>query len=187
MLASALPPPPILETARLVLRPVANSDIAILHDLIFGNADVMRFLFRGAPMTPVESEAVIRMHFTFGPPTGYAVLADRVGQILGYAGIAPCDVLGEDDLEIGFVLGRAFWGQGYAKEIGEGQLAFGFETLGCRRLLGLAHAGNVASLATLSKIGMNYLTDVAPANRAPRRVMQISLEDWAKRAGSARQ
>jgi RimJ/RimL family protein N-acetyltransferase len=107
------------------------------------------------------------------------VLADKTsGEVIGFAGLNPCEVLSEDDLEIGFVLAREAWGRGLATEIGQAQLAFGFGRLGRARLLALASAQNAASLGTLEKLGMHYHTAVTPSGRSPRRVYCIGADEW---------
>jgi [ribosomal protein S5]-alanine N-acetyltransferase len=56
----------ILTTPRLILRAVVEEDISVLHNLIFGDSDVMRFAFSGAPMAGDAAEDFIRRFFTFG-------------------------------------------------------------------------------------------------------------------------
>jgi ribosomal-protein-alanine N-acetyltransferase len=185
--AASVPQSPlvILTTPRLVLRTTTEADIPVLHDRIFGDADVMRYVFGGGPMPPEQSEAFIRKYFTFGPGlTEIAVLTEKpAGDVIGFAGLFSCDALGSDDFEIGFVLARQAWGRGIATEIGEAQLAFGFETLGVARLLGLVNAANAASIHALTKIGMRYLTDVTDAKRPPRSVYIIEGNEWRNRRG----
>ena len=121
----------ILTTTRLILRTAVEADIPILQDLILGDSDVMRFAFSGAPMAGDAAEDFIWRSFTFGSSlTGIAVLTEKpTGDIIDFAGLSPCDALGADDFEIGFVLVRRVWGRGIATEIGEAQLTFGFEQL----------------------------------------------------------
>jgi RimJ/RimL family protein N-acetyltransferase len=162
----------ILTTARLRLRAAREDDIAVLQARVFGDAQVMRHAFAGRTLTDAEAAAFIRAHFTFAvAPIGLAVLEETVsGEVIGFAGLNPCDALGADDLEIGFVLARAAWGKGFAREIGAAQLALGFMQLRRPRLLALAAPGNVASLRVLEKLGMQPVSDVTPEGRALRRV-----------------
>src|SRR6185312_12079878 len=104
----------ILTTPRLILRAALEEDISILQDLILGDSDVMRFAFSGAPMAGDAAEDFIRKFFTFGSGlTGMAVLTEKpTGEVIGFAGLSPCDALGADDFEIGFVLARRAWAGG---------------------------------------------------------------------------
>src|SRR5256885_11752525 len=86
----------ILTTPRLILRAAVEEDISVLQNLIFGDSDVMRFAFSGAPMARDAAEDFIRRSFTFGSSlTGMAVLTERpTGEIIGFAGLSPCGALG---------------------------------------------------------------------------------------------
>lgn len=111
---------PVLVTERTVLRAACDLDIPALHGEIFSVPEVMRYVFAGVPLSGGESEKLIRQHFNFGKgKTGLSVLADKAsGDVLGFAGLHPCDVFGGNDFEIGFVLAKKAWGKGLAREIG---------------------------------------------------------------------
>jgi ribosomal-protein-alanine N-acetyltransferase len=153
-----------------------------------GDPEVMRYVFQGGPMSAETAEQVMRKHFTFGESlTGIAILTERPGvDIIGFAGLFPCDEVDEGDFEIGFVLARDAWGRGIATEIGEAQLAFGFEQLNCRRLLGLADPRNAPSIHALKKLGMRYLRDVEQPPRPNRSVFCIEIEQWRDRSRGQR-
>ena len=180
---SEQPPLVILTTPRLILRAAVEDDISILQDLIFGDSDVMRFAFSGAPMAGDAAEDFIRRFFTFGGSlTGFSVLTEKpAGDIIGFAGLAPCGALAADDFEIGFVLARRAWGRGIATEIGEAQLAFGFEQLKCGRLLGLVDPRNAPSIHALEKLGMRHLATIADPRRGSRGVYVIEAAEWRQR------
>jgi len=171
----------ILTTPRLILRAALEEDISILQDLILGDSDVMRFAFSGAPMAGDAAEDFIRRSFTFGESlTGIAVLTEKpAGEVIGFAGLSPCDALGADDFEIGFVLARRAWGRGMATEIGEAQLVFGFEQLKCGRLLALVEPRNTPSIRALEKLGMRYRATIA--KRGSRNVYVIEAAEWRGR------
>lgn len=173
----------ILTTPRLILRTAVDDDIPIMHARIFGDSDVMRYVFQGGPMTKERTTEVMRRFFTFGDSlTGIAILAEETADnIVGFAGLFPSEPLGVADFEIGFVLARAAWGRGIATEIGEAQLAFGFEKLKCPRLLGLADPRNQPSIHALEKLGLRYLKDATEPGRAMRSVFCIEKEEWRKR------
>ena len=178
----------ILTTPRLILRTAVEQDIPMMHARVFGDSDVMRYVFQGGPMTEQRAAEVMRKFFTFGDSlTGIAVLAENTADnIVGFAGLFPSEPLGVADFEIGFVLARIAWGRGFATEIGEAQLAFGFEKLNCARLLGLADPRNQPSIHALEKLGLRYLKDVTEGGRANRSVFCIENEEWRKRGREQR-
>ena len=106
--ASKNPPVVVLTTPRLILRTATEQDIPIMRERVLGDAEVMRYVFQGGPMTAERAEQVMRKYFTFGDSlTGIAVLTEKLtAGIVGFAGLFPCAALGANDLEIGFVLAR---------------------------------------------------------------------------------
>src|SRR5262245_16906139 len=58
------------------------------------------------------------------------------------------------DGSIGYSLTRACWGRGYATEVAQGLLQFGFETLGLHRIWAIVEPENTASARVLEKVGM---------------------------------
>jgi len=178
----------ILATPRLILRTAIESDIRVMWERVLGDSEVMRYVFQGAAMTLERTGEVMRKFFTFGDSlTGIAILTEKpADEVIGFAGLFPCAALGADDFEIGFVLARRAWGRGIATEIGEAQLAFGFDQLNCTRLLGLAGPQNEPSIHALRKLGMRFLNDVVEPGRANRSVFCVELEDWRQRVREQR-
>jgi ribosomal-protein-alanine N-acetyltransferase len=174
----------IATTQRLILRSATESDIPILHERVFGDPEVMRLTFDGIPMTPAEAEDFMRKYFTFGDSlVGIATLTERPdGEIIGFSGLFPCDLLGAADFEIGFVLARRAWGRGIATEIGKAQLELGFGRVNCGRLLGLAEPRNAASIRALGKLGMRYLKDITKPAGGDRSIFVIEASEWARRS-----
>lgn len=172
----------ILTTPRLVLRTTTDADIAVMQARIFGDPEVMRYVFGGQPMSPEAAAGFMRKFFTFGAVTGIAILTEKPNlDVIGFAGLFPCAPFGVEDLEIGFVLARTAWGRGIACEIGEAQLAFGFNELRRERLLGMVHPDNAASIHALTKLGMHYVRDVQEPNRPMRSVYMINAAAWRAR------
>lgn len=178
----------ILTTSRLILRTATERDIPVMRERVLGDPDVMRYVFQGEAMTEQRAEEIMRKHFTFGDSlTGIAILTEKPDEeVIGFAGLFPGKALGADDLEIGFVLARRAWGRGIATEIGEAQLALGFEQLNCPRLLGLVDPRNRPSIHAIEKLGLRYLKDVAEPRRANRSVFCIEIEQWRRRAREQR-
>ncbi len=172
-----------MQTRRLILRVASDADIAVMYERIFSDAEVMRHVFLGGEITTERAENFMREHFTFGDRrAGIGILTEKPsGNIIGFAGLFPCSALEDNDFEIGFVMARSAWGKGYATEIGEAQLAFGFAELDCQRLLGLVDPQNASSIHALTKLGMRYLSDVQSPIRPLRSVYVISAEEWRNR------
>jgi RimJ/RimL family protein N-acetyltransferase len=162
----------IISTNRLTLRSACNTDLETLYDIVFSVAEVMAQAFEGNSLTKDKAMRFFADHFDRngnGRQLGVLTLRDS-GNIIGFAGLLECSALGERDYEIGFVLGREFWGKGYATEIGRGQIEYGLEVAGCKRLLALVSPGNNASIAVLKKIGMTHHSTIETDTRGKRQI-----------------
>lgn len=58
--------------------------------------------------------------------------------------------------EIGYVIGRAYWGQGYVVEAMQPLVNFAFTTLGCHRLEAKLDVLNTGSARVLEKLGFTH-------------------------------
>jgi len=174
----------IFSTARLVLRTTSERDIDALHERVFADAEVIRFVFLGKTFSRQDSEKFIRERFNFsGDDVGLSTLVDKgSGEVIGFSGLRPCTALGADDLELGFVLARSAWGKGYACEIGRAQIEFGLGHLGRTRLLALVHPANARSINVIVKLGMRHRADAPVDERSDRRVYSIEARPGAQPA-----
>lgn len=78
------------------------------------------------------------------------------GDFVGRAGIQHSEIGGKAEIEIGYSVCRAFWGQGFATEMGGAMLKIGFETLGLADLICFTLANNGASESVMKKLGFSY-------------------------------
>ncbi|WP_170942923.1 GNAT family N-acetyltransferase [Candidatus Dactylopiibacterium carminicum] len=161
----------ILETPRLILRRHGVQDHPWLQHL-FADPAVMRHAFAGHPFTEAETRAFLDAYGARPDEAhGIGVIVARdTGSLLGVAGLLPCDALGEDDVELGFVLATAAQGRGYAQEIGRAQIDHAFSAFGKSRVLALASPHNQASLKALERLGMQPFGEVESPQRGPRLV-----------------
>lgn len=64
-----------------------------------------------------------------------------------------------DEVEIGFLLSKAYWGQGLAVEGAEVVLQYGFERLGLEEIVALVHPENEASQRVIEKLRMSFVEE----------------------------
>jgi ribosomal-protein-alanine N-acetyltransferase len=165
-------PVEIIVTARLALRNPLPSDLPILYDHVFSDISVMRHAFAGQPLSLPQATEFFERNFDHragGRRLGVLTIR-ATAEVIGFAGLLPCDALGKADYELGFVLRRSAWRHGYATEIGRGQLEYGFSTADHRRLLALVSPENGASIAVLKKIGMAFDSIIQSEERGVRQV-----------------
>jgi len=84
---------------------------------------------------------------------------------LGTCGFGEIDVA-HGIADIGYVLAKPYWGQGYATEAVAAVLQFGFIHLSLRRIEANALPENVASLRVMAKLGMRY-RETRPVSQGP--------------------
>jgi RimJ/RimL family protein N-acetyltransferase len=82
------------------------------------------------------------------------------GELIGRGGLSRKRVDGRDRLEVGWVLHRRFWGQGYATEIGRAGLAMAFDELGADEVVSFTEAHNHRSRAVMERLGFRYRSDI---------------------------
>jgi ribosomal-protein-alanine N-acetyltransferase len=145
---------PTLTTPRLVLRPFTGQDVDALYRLM-DDADVMRYFPNPTPPTREQVAAKIEKQSRHWQAHGYGCWAiePRAQPLL--AGWAGLQYLPEtDEVEVAYMLGKPFWGQGWATEAARASLAYAFETLDVPFIVGIVHPDNVASRRVLEKMGL---------------------------------
>jgi len=167
----------IFETPRLCLRRVTKEDIKELFSQIFSNKEVVKYTFGHNLFSFDEAKTFIENNCNFNGIFGLSVIEEkRSSKVIGLAGIVRCNYLDCEDYEIGFILGKTFWGKGYATEIGEGQIEFAKDKLKANRVLALAHKDNVGSLNCIKKLGFKYCKTISTSDgRGDREVFYINL------------
>jgi ribosomal-protein-alanine N-acetyltransferase len=147
-------PPPTLFTARLRLRPFSIEDADALFQLQ-DDAEVMRYFPNPQPPSREKILKNVKEQITHWEQYGYGqwiVELEASRQVMGWAGL---QYLPEtDESEVGYLLGKAFWGQGYASEAAAASLRYGFSATPLETLIGIVHPGNTASQKVLLHAGM---------------------------------
>ena len=117
---------PTLTTERLLLRPFADADVEPLHALM-QDPDVMRYVGDRRVPTRQETWRAVAGWIGHWALRGYglwAVVEQESGDVIGRAGIInPVDWPGP---EVGYLLGKRWWGRGYATEAAAAAMAWGF-------------------------------------------------------------
>ncbi len=162
--ASAL----VLETERLRLRPLCSGDLD-LGEAIFLDPDVVKYV--GGPSTPENLPGELETACTRGAGGRlgvWCVMDKTTGEKLGTAILLPLPIEEDDtnwslvvedrypdaEIEIGYMLKRSAWGQGYATEACTRLLRFAFEHTALEEVVACTHPQNHASQHVLRKSGL---------------------------------
>lgn len=146
--------PMVLQTERLLLRPWFENDA---EDLYKYASDPDIGLPAGwSPHTSVEnSREIIRM--VLSAPETYAVCLKKDGKPIGSVGLHRNDIAElDDEYELGYWLGKPFWGQGIIPEASRELLRYAFEELGMNRIWCGHYDGNTKSRRVMEKLGFIY-------------------------------
>src|SRR3712207_2312029 len=101
-----------------MLRPFTEDDVDAMHR-VHGDPGVMRHVGDGAATDLDGTRAMVRAYNDQQAAAGYSFWARATGEVIGDAGLYPVD--GDPGaLELGYTLGRAWWGRGYASEAAAG-------------------------------------------------------------------
>jgi RimJ/RimL family protein N-acetyltransferase len=148
---------PTITTPRLVLRAFTQEDVEPLYHIL-RQEDVLRYF---PPTDPLPRDRVQKMvlgllkHWEARGYGLWAVEARSGGQLMGRCGLQWLPDTKE--VEVDFILGRTFWGQGFATEAARASLRHGFEELEVELVVGIVHVENRASQRVLEKLGMAIL------------------------------
>lgn len=152
---------PQIETARLLLRPVIDSDLDAFAGHVYGDPEVARYL-PATQLTPRERSARILGRIPqVWAERGYGlwVVTDKAsGQVLGDCGLGFVEEAGE--VEVLYAFAKAAWGRGIATEAARASVRFGFQQAQLPRIIGLVMHENIASRRVLEKCGLSYVKDV---------------------------
>ena len=144
---------PTIETERLTLRPFREADVTAVFELL-QDPDVVRYV--GDRRVPTLQEAWRAIagwlgHWALRGYGQWAIEERSSGRLIGRAGIInPVDWPGP---EVGYLLGKAWWGRGYATEAARAAMEWGFERIAFEELLSLIDPANAPSIAVATRLG----------------------------------
>lgn len=144
---------PTLETARLQLRPYAETDIAELLPLI-GTREVAATTLRiPHPYTAEHARDFFSMAKD-DDKVWLAITQKSDARQIGGIGLRVDH--DHQNAELGYWLGVSYWGKGYATEAAREILRYGFQDLSLHRIFASHFKDNTSSGRVLKKVGMRY-------------------------------
>lgn len=150
---------PEFRTSRLILRRWVEQDILPMAEI---NADpeVMRWISDGKTLTQEETRAFVERCEALWDTHGFGLFAIErrdTSDLVGFAGLSIPTFLPEvlPNIEIGWRLGRPFWGQGFATEAATAAMRFGFDACGLNAIISICQVGNTASERIMQKLHMH--------------------------------
>ena len=144
----------ILQTKRLILRPWSENDAEELYK--YASDPEVGPPAGWPPHTSAEnSREIIRT--VLSAPETYAVCLKENGKPIGSVGLHRNDLAERDDeYELGYWIGKPFWGQGLIPEASRELLRYAFEDLGMNRIWCGYYDGNEKSRRVQEKLGFVF-------------------------------
>lgn len=147
-------PPQLIESSRLCIRPVRESDLA---DLLAINSieEVTRFLGHAPWKAMADADAWFQRmaaQQAAGSALEFVIEAKQTGIVLGRCGLFAYEEANAQ-ARVGYILGRPHWRQGFMREALTALIDCAFHELGVRRLEAEVEAQNTASAKLLLGLG----------------------------------
>ena len=146
----------MMETERLILRPWQETDAESLY--AYAKDPDIGLPAGWPPHKSLEDSRNVIRHVLSVPETYAVCLKD--GSPIGSVGLklkGSTDMTDrEDECELGYWIGKPFWGQGLIPEASAALLRHGFENLGMRAIWCGYYEGNVKSRRVQEKLGFVY-------------------------------
>ncbi len=153
----------MIETERLCLRPWRHSDKSRFHALV--NTPRMMEHF-GGPTRRKRHDVIIDRQIEQQARFGHSIWAVELratGELAGACGVrigghprTPVD----EELEVGWRIGEAWWGQGIAREAAEASVAWSWANTDWPRIAAWTVTGNTRSWGLMERLGMRRRADL---------------------------
>jgi len=145
---------PIITTPRLILRWISENDIDGLYD-VFSDPQVVRYWSTG-PLPDRQAAAKMQREIADGnvkeTMMKWGLALRESDSLIGTTTLFNLN-LDNGRAEIGYAMGRAYWGKGYMQEALQALVSHAFEVLQMRRLEADVDPRNAASIRTLERLG----------------------------------
>ncbi len=170
-------------TERLILRPISVDD-APEYYRFYSDPEVMRYIGKGDIVESVEKvrDSIKKHQHTHHLERNIGLwsvfLADDNDSesamseptlsdstlskptMIGHCGVLYWEINGVIEYEIAYLLGKEYWGFGYATEAAGATRDWGFSERNYARMVSLIYPENIASQKVAERIGMVYEKDV---------------------------
>ncbi len=145
----------LIKTKRFTLRPYRKSDLESMVKHINDKAIAGYTLTIPYPYTMKDARNWWERYKKMMRKRGRNRIACAIvidGQVVGSIGISRHD----HKAEIGYWLGRAYWGRGLMTAVVKEVTKYGFNTMGLRRIYACTFPENKASMRVLEKAGYKF-------------------------------
>jgi [ribosomal protein S5]-alanine N-acetyltransferase len=155
-----------LETDRMVLERVRAAHAAELFELLRDPRIARTLYASGVPQTDAEmaDNLVNKLDHWKRHGFGMWLLRDRhTGAVVGRGGLQHTFVGGCDEVEVGWAIAPARWGEGLATEMAHAAVEVAFDDLGLGEIVAFTLPANTRSRRVMEKSGFVYEREIIHA------------------------
>lgn len=176
-----------METARLILRPFVREDAGAMYRNWASDPEVTKFLSWPTYKSVDTAHEILGIWTSqYSDPTFYqwAIELKEIGEPIGSISVVNHD--DQVDLaEIGFCIGKNWWGQGIMTEAMKAVMEYLFEEVGAQRIEAGHDPNNPASGAVQRKCGLKYEGTLRRRIRSNQGITDVAWysilkEEWRK-------
>lgn len=139
----------LIETSRLIMRNFIKEDIISANEYL-SDLEVMRYI--EATFNYQKTESFILNYGIQRKPLVYALVEKISSKVIGHIIFHTFE--SESIYELGWVIGRKYWGMGYGFEISKEVIKTAFKKLHVDKIVAETVKENQSSLALIKKLGM---------------------------------
>lgn len=175
-----------ITTERLILRSWQEGDAADLY-MLARDVDIGP----RAGWKPHDSIAVSlkTIRTILAGPEVYAITDKNTGTLMGSIGLKPLLEKGEGQWELGFWIGKPYWGRGFVPEAARAALHHAFTELGCASVWCTHFDENEQSRRVIEKCRFTRMPELDHRDSLADgvvhllRVYRMTAEEWRERHG----
>lgn len=152
----------LIETERLILRNLDHNDVKGMFELN-SNLEVQRFVGNQPIKNLTEAQEnieFIQAQYLKNGVGRLAVIDKQTAEFLGWGGLKLIteEMNGQHNFyELGYRLLPKYWGKGFATEVANASIKYGFEELKLDTIYAIADVENHASRNVLEKVGFKFI------------------------------
>lgn len=142
-----------METDRLYIRKFVEADIERWYEI---TSDPETLSFWPSPFTKKQAEDWVNLAIKNYSNLGYgkfALIEKDSSILIGDCGFLDINLFDHRENDLGYILGKEYWGKGFATEAAKACLHFGINSFGMRRLVATMEITHHASKRVAEKIG----------------------------------
>lgn len=160
-------PVTITNTSRLTIRELSENDLDDLKET-YAQPDVNKYIEDIDNDLDIEIEkqkAYIKNIYSFYGYGLWGVYHKETGKLIGRCGIQNRKIQGKEEIELGYLLSKDYWGSGFASESGKAVINYAFHTLQIQRIVAVIEPENYRSVKVAERIGMSKENTVIINNK----------------------